>query len=207
MVTRTFSLKQWLVVGCGAVALACGATEASAQARTHHYAIQQQELGAALRAFALSSGRDVVFDPALVRGKSAPPVQGEMTDEDALRRLLQGSGLAFQNTGSGGFVVKAQAIAQAPAEPISLDDVTVTARKREERLIDVPFSLQVLGAEKLEKLGAVNFSKLYRSVIRCWNGLMPVSTRLIQPSTSADSVHVDQPKPAKAAALPSVLAR
>lgn len=164
MVTRTFGLKQWLVVGCGAVALACGAGAASAQARTHHFAIQQQDLGAALRAFALSSGRDVVFDPALVRGKSAPPVQGDMTDEDALRRLLQGSGLAFQNTGSGGFVVKAQAIAQAPAEPISLDDVTVTARKREERLIDVPFSLQVLGAEKLEKLGAVNFSDYARTV-------------------------------------------
>ncbi len=47
---------------------------------------------------------------------------------------------------------------------ISLEEVTVTARKREEKAIDVPFSLQVLDSSELAKIGAVNFSDYARSV-------------------------------------------
>jgi iron complex outermembrane receptor protein len=47
---------------------------------------------------------------------------------------------------------------------VILEDVVVTARKREERLLDVPFSLQVLGSDELDKLGAVNFADYARAV-------------------------------------------
>jgi outer membrane receptor protein involved in Fe transport len=151
---RRSHLKLLLAAGCGVLALAGAAGPALAQARTHHYAIQPQGLGAALRAFALSSGRDVVFDPALVEGKAARGVAGDLTDEDALRRLLDGSGLSFARTGSGGFVVRAAATAAAEAPP-TVDEVIVTASKRAERAHDVPASLTAVSGQALAAEGAV----------------------------------------------------
>jgi outer membrane receptor protein involved in Fe transport len=52
---------------------------------------------------------------------------------------------------------------QGGSRPL-LEEVTVTARKREEKAIDVPFSLQVLDSGELAKLGAVDFSDYARTV-------------------------------------------
>lgn len=46
----------------------------------------------------------------------------------------------------------------------AVEEVMVTARKREEKIIDVPFSLQVLSDEELARQGAVNFSDYARTV-------------------------------------------
>jgi hypothetical protein len=43
---------------------------AHAQVPENSYSIASQDMGAALRAFAIASGRDVVFSPTLVRGKT-----------------------------------------------------------------------------------------------------------------------------------------
>ena len=45
-----------------------------------------------------------------------------------------------------------------------LEEITVTARKREEKAIDVPFSLQVLDSQDLTQLGAVGFSDYARTI-------------------------------------------
>ncbi|MGA7823278.1 MAG: TonB-dependent receptor, partial [Steroidobacteraceae bacterium] len=50
------------------------------------------------------------------------------------------------------------------AQSTALEEVTVTARKREEKAIDVPFSLQVLDEQELTQLGAVDFSDYARTV-------------------------------------------
>jgi outer membrane receptor protein involved in Fe transport len=47
---------------------------------------------------------------------------------------------------------------------VNNDAIVVTARKREERVVDVPFALQVLTGEKLERIGAVNFGDYARTV-------------------------------------------
>jgi iron complex outermembrane recepter protein len=53
----------------------------------------------------------------------------------------------------------------AEAQPrLQLEEVTVTARKRVEKAIDVPFSLQVLDSKDLTQLGAVDFSDYARTV-------------------------------------------
>lgn len=45
-----------------------------------------------------------------------------------------------------------------------LEEVTVTARKRQEKAIDVPFSLQVIESQDLTQLGALDFSDYARTV-------------------------------------------
>ncbi len=79
---------------------------AQAQESVKIYAIPREDLGVALRAFAMASGRDVVFDPSLTRGKSTHGVQGRLGDEQALTRLLDGCSLMFTRTATGGFVIR-----------------------------------------------------------------------------------------------------
>lgn len=151
MMLSNKGFRRALVATCGAVALACGAGHAVAQqARTQTYAITQQDLGAALRAFALNSGRDVVFDPALVRGKVTAGARGDLSEEEALRRLLDGTGLSFSRTDSGGFIIRAASAPVMTDAVSTVGDVIVTANKRSERLVDVPMSVVALGAAVLE---------------------------------------------------------
>ena len=127
--TTKGTIRRILMAGCaaGAVATAAmmGATPVAAQSAQHQYAIGGQDLGAALRAFALASGRDVVFDPGLVRGKRTNGVNGALDDDDALRQLLAGSGLSFDQTASGGFVVRVERADDA-SEATKVQEVVVT---------------------------------------------------------------------------------
>ncbi|MEG0819248.1 MAG: TonB-dependent receptor, partial [Brevundimonas sp.] len=59
--------------------------------------------------------------------------------------------------------LSASAVAQeasAEAQASSIDDVIVTARRREETLKDVPVSVSALGAERLEETGATDITAL-----------------------------------------------
>lgn len=65
---------------------------------------------------------------------------------------------------SVGLVAGAGAAENFRDQSVIIEDVVVTARKREERLTEVPFSLQVVSSEELNKLGAVNFADYARTV-------------------------------------------
>ena len=61
--------------------------------------IQAQPLGAALSQLAQQTSLQVFFSPQLVAGKRAPAVEGQLSPEQALSRLLQGSGLSYELDG------------------------------------------------------------------------------------------------------------
>jgi iron complex outermembrane recepter protein len=54
--------------------------------------------------------------------------------------------------------------AQGATDTRALEEIIVTATKREERLMDVPLSIQAVTGEQLEQLGAVNFGDYARTV-------------------------------------------
>jgi Fe(3+) dicitrate transport protein len=63
--------------------------------------IRAQPLGQALSELGQQTSLQVFFSPDLVAGKQAPAVDGDISPEQALRQLLQGSGLDYQiNEGS-----------------------------------------------------------------------------------------------------------
>lgn len=74
-------------------------------ASARDYALEAQDLGAALRAFSAVSGREVIADAALIAGKRSTRIAGVYRAEDALDRLLQRTGLAVQLV-DGGFVIR-----------------------------------------------------------------------------------------------------
>jgi iron complex outermembrane receptor protein len=72
------------------------------------------------------------------------------------RRLIQASILAASST-----LIATPALAQeAASEELMLEEITVTAQKREESLQDVPISIATLSGEVLENLGIRNFEDL-----------------------------------------------
>ena len=50
------------------------------------------------------------FNADELKGKQAPSLQGNLTAEEALRKLLEGSGFIFTNTGKGSYIVQKQAL-------------------------------------------------------------------------------------------------
>ncbi|WP_086060660.1 TonB-dependent siderophore receptor [Alcaligenes faecalis] len=97
------------------------ATVSSTQAVT--LSIAAQPLSSALNELSAATGTAIGFSPALVSGKTARAVRGELTAQQAVDQMLSGSGLLATQEG-GGIVIKAAT--RADDVPI-LDAVTVSA--------------------------------------------------------------------------------
>lgn len=113
-----------------ALALALGSPLAHAQGSASaggstpvQIRIGEQPLAQALNDLARQARLELMVQPALVAGKTAPAVSGRLTPRQALDRLLAGSGLAATVDGNV-FVVTA---APAASETVSLPTVTVRA--------------------------------------------------------------------------------
>lgn len=68
--------------------------EGAAPAQRIGFDIAAQPLGDALQAYAKATGLSVFFDAQVTAGRTSVAVHGEFTPQEALRRLLEGSGLA-----------------------------------------------------------------------------------------------------------------
>ncbi|MEH6563995.1 MAG: TonB-dependent siderophore receptor [Halopseudomonas sp.] len=89
--------------------------------QTLHFDLPAASLGETINAIARQSGQVVSLDPALVRGKTAPAVAGELTATQALQRVLRGNGLELHVTETGNFSIQRQVEGSA----VELDALTV----------------------------------------------------------------------------------
>lgn len=105
-------LSGWLCWGtshAGGLQSTAG-TAAGTAVGLYQFDIGPQSLSAAVKAFSDITGQSLLVDERLLIGKASPGVRGEFSAEDALRRLLAGSGLreryasdkAFTLESSGG---------------------------------------------------------------------------------------------------------
>jgi outer membrane receptor protein involved in Fe transport len=69
------------------------------------YNIQNASLSQALRDYGRVSGRQIIFTEALVQGRSAPALVGVFPPDEALTRLLAGTGLRWQRTPTGAVMI------------------------------------------------------------------------------------------------------
>jgi iron complex outermembrane receptor protein len=104
---KSGSVKQWLgvsVLSFSALALlplsvALAAEAGSNQSRTQFsFSLAAKPLPQALSDFSRVTGISVVYTDEAPYGLSAPAVNGQMSAEQALQRLLSGSGLTFRRT-------------------------------------------------------------------------------------------------------------
>lgn len=96
-------------------ALILGILAAPAQADTATFAIEAQDLSGALKAFAVQSHREIFFAPELTRGKASKGVKGKLDDLQALKQILEGTGLNFSVTASNAVLVRDSALKSEPS--------------------------------------------------------------------------------------------
>ncbi len=120
----------------GAAVLVLGflAGSAQAQERSVAFNIPAESLSKALRDYGRAADRQLIFTEDLVGARRAPAIVGNLSADDALGRILAGSGLTWRTTASGGVMIvrEANPRPQIPAvtggdEPVSqIDAVIVT---------------------------------------------------------------------------------
>ncbi len=99
-------------------------------------------LGEALRSYGVATDRQLVFAPDLVRGLNAPAVTGTLTPDQALTRLLAGSGLSYTTTEAGVVVIQRQ---PQPNAPETTDDRGEDAEGEARNASDVSDRIVVTG--------------------------------------------------------------
>jgi iron complex outermembrane recepter protein len=113
-----------LVVAVQSRAQAPAAGSASA-AEQRSFDIAAQSLATALGIFGQQSGRQVTVDGALIRGVSTAGVQGTMSLDEALRRLLAGTGLVWSFPSATTIALRRPGQSGSDPNIIQLDPVQV----------------------------------------------------------------------------------
>lgn len=93
--------------------------------------IRSQDLGSALTTFADRARLRLLFPSNIVAGKSSPALSGSFTREEALSRLLAGSGLSYAFTGADTVTItdRVTAAHDAPVDAngsLVLDTITIS---------------------------------------------------------------------------------
>ena len=189
----------YLLARAVATALAIGAFSASSgmayaqdppgSSQTAEFDIKPQSLASALSAFAVSTHQQILFTPETVRGRTTGGVSGVMTSEEALRRLLAGTGLSFSRSADGMILVSADSAKKVPASPgpsrpaspqsnstsdagtptrtsqeQALEEVVVTATGHKQNIQDVPYNISAVSGEALQAAGITDFYELAKAV-------------------------------------------
>lgn len=90
------------------------ASGAAWSAPTYEFDIRGAPLDVVLKQFAAQSGLQVAYFTKITEGRTGPAVSGTLTAEEALRKLLESSGLTFERIDGNTVAIHA-----APAEPQS----------------------------------------------------------------------------------------
>jgi outer membrane receptor protein involved in Fe transport len=125
--------------------------------------IPAQPLAQALEAFARQTGLQLVYVSGLVSDQRSHAASAGLSVKEALARVLQGTGLKFEYLTPRSIRILV-AVAAPPRDTTpkaprgdELQEVIVTANRREENLQNVPMTIQVLTEETLAKLNATIF--------------------------------------------------
>ena len=125
--------------------------------------IPAQPLAQALAAFARQTGLQFVYVSGVVHEQRSHAVSAGLGANEALARMLEGTGLKFEHLTPRSIRILAVVVGppQESAAKIfageELQEVIVTANRREENLQNVPITIQVLSGETLAKLNATTF--------------------------------------------------
>lgn len=158
-----------LALGASFAAQAQPAQESSAQspqAAVYRLDIPAQPLANALQAFARASGQQVSFDGAALHGLTSSPLSGEYTAEQALSRLLEGTGIAFRRGRQGVWMVgRLQATEE---DATTLQNVVVTGTRI--RGAGLPSPLISIGQAQIREDGHSDLGEVIRSIPQNFGG-------------------------------------
>ncbi len=122
--------------------------------------IKPQATDAALLQLARETGVQIMFSPELAENTRSPMVEGTMTITQAMDRLLSGTGLTYDYGSDNVLVVRKEEEAGSTraleGRDKEIEEIIVTATKRDTSLQDTAMAISVLGADTIDKRGLVS---------------------------------------------------
>lgn len=112
-----------------------------------------QDLAASLDSLSSQSHVHLLYSPDAVKGINAHEVSGKMSPEEALSKLLQGSGFIYLKT-DGGIVIKPAPPSSEPQAESSFDAITITGTRVPTTTFDSPAAVTTVTRKQLDDLQA-----------------------------------------------------
>ncbi|MDR3506383.1 MAG: TonB-dependent receptor [Caulobacteraceae bacterium] len=132
-----------------------------------HFNIPAEPLSSALNQLAVQSNHEILFSPALTAGRPSDGLRGDYSVEEALGRLLAGTGLVFHLQGTSILIEAARRAAPSPSAskpeqmtPSDVGTIMVTALKRPTLAQETPISMTVVRAETLERRVSADLDRI-----------------------------------------------
>lgn len=164
-----------------ATAIALISAQAYAEDDKRHFDIPAQSLASALQQLANQSGRAMLYAEQSAAGKTSPALRGEFSVEEAVRQLINGSGLTYSIGADGTVTLKpASSGSDAttlgavlvkgtsdPSDPYNKDysvSNAVTGTKTDTPLFDTPISVQVLPKAVIDDQQAIGLENALKNV-------------------------------------------
>jgi iron complex outermembrane recepter protein len=167
-----------LVLAVTVLPTALGPVVAYAQTeqRIHQFDLPSQPLADALRAVGSKAGVNIVFEPSSVRDRQAPALRGSYTVEEAVGRLVEGSGLSVRKTDGGSLLISvlprsgAEAIPEAigAAAPTKGEQIVVTGTHI--RGVQPSSHLVTVTQEDMRLSGHSDLGQVIRALPQNFNG-------------------------------------
>ncbi len=139
-----------------------------------YYDIAPNTMSEALKVFAMETDSEILFSPSLVQDKKMAGLKGQYTRQQALSTMLAGANLVAETNDEKVFmVVSSESERNVTRANIAagdagmgaaekkgyrnsvIEEITVTANKREQDLQDVAMGLSALTGDDLNRIGAV----------------------------------------------------
>lgn len=139
-----------------------GSTAAAATApQSWQFDIPAKRLPQAIAEFSAVTGMQVLYTEAATYDHQAPALAGSYTADEALQRLLAGTGLAWRTTPTGALTVE-RAGGGSPPQASLLRPITVYGAKNTTVLGDTAASVGVVTAEQIETHELRSFRSAFR---------------------------------------------
>ncbi len=149
------------IVLAGILSLAVCA-HAAATAADHDFSIPAQPVGKALVAFAVQSNVSITYPDENLEAIRGNAVTGRYSSQQALSRILSGTGLAFDFIDADTVRIFRERATAVPRVDVvaTMESVTVTGTKRNILLQDLATSAAVIQADSLTEAGVVSTDDL-----------------------------------------------
>jgi iron complex outermembrane receptor protein len=173
------AMLTFLVFGFAGIPVARGQTQGQPQIREFNVPAQSATTG--IPEFARQAGIQILVSEPLVRGKQITAVSGRHAIAEGLEILLKGTGLVATTKDGATYTLSDAQSASHRAGVLNgesaslsalntdkdaahLDEIIVTAQKREERLQDVPIPVTVLAADTLIERNQLRLQDYFTNV-------------------------------------------
>ncbi|MEM8662008.1 MAG: TonB-dependent receptor plug domain-containing protein, partial [Pseudomonadota bacterium] len=149
-IRRIFGRDNWSCLIVALLAATLAQAQTSDQPGTYEFDIAAQPLSEALVEFSETTRKQVSADANAIRGIGSNAVSGTRDAGAALREMLRGTGLVLELINGDNFVVRASGNPERPESSVRrIEEIIVTARKREELLQEIPMSVTVFDDEDI----------------------------------------------------------